>query len=341
MRRLSLLDSMKFSELGYELSEENRVRIGFGWRIPEFPIDRTRGPEFIAQILRSLERVEESFDSAWLSDHMMPWAEWQSPDTDNLEGWTTINYLIGSFKRLSFGHIVLCNSYRNPALLAKMTATLSLLAPGRFILGIGAGWNKDEYLSYGYEFPDASARVEALAEAVQIIRKMWTENVIYFRGKHFSVTGAYCNPKPNPLPPIMIGGGGEKLTLKVVASYADWWNCPNLTVEQYRHKLEVLKNHCERVGRNYEAIKKTWLGCISIAETQDEALRIAKNNPFVAKETRFDAMRSTIIGTPERVSQRLAEFIDLGVEYFIFRFLDFPNMKGIELFTEKVAEELR
>jgi len=317
------------------------MRIGFGWRIPEFPVNGTRGQGFVAQILRSLERVEESFDSAWLSDHVMPWADWQSPDVDNLEGWTTINYLIGVFKRLSFGHIVLCNSYRNPALLAKMTANLSLFAPGRFILGIGAGWKRDEYLSYGYEFPEASDRIEALEEAVQIIRKMWTENVVYFLGKHFKVTGAHCNPKPKPIPPIMIGGGGEKLTLKVVASHADWWNCPNLTLEEYRHKLDVLKGHCERVGRNYEAIKKTWLGCIAVAETQDEALRIASNNPFVTEEPRFDAMRATIIGTPEQVLQRLAEFVDLGVEYFIFRFLDFPNMKGIELFAEKVAEELR
>jgi len=317
------------------------MRISFGWRIPEYPINGTKGPEFVAQILHSLGRVEESFDSAWLSDHMIPWADWQSWDIDNLEGWTTINYLIGVFKRLSFGHVVLCNSYRNPALLAKMAATLSLLAPGRFILGIGAGWKKDEYLSYGYEFPEAPARIEALKEAVQIIRKMWTENIVHFRGKHFSVAGAYCNPKPNPLPPIMIGGGGEKHTLKVVASYADWWNGPNLTVEEYRRKLDVLKHHCEKVGRRNEAIKKTWLGCIAIAKTQDEALRIATDNPFVAKETRFDAMRATIIGTPEQVSQRLAEFVDLGVEYFIFRFLDFPSVMGMELFTEKVAEELR
>ena len=315
-------------------------RIGFGWRIPEFPINGTRGPEFVAEILRSLERVEGSFDSAWLSDHMIPWADWQSPDTDNLEGWTTINYLLGMFKGLSFGHIVLCNSYRNPALLAKMAATLSLLAPGRFILGIGAGWKKDEYLSYGCEFPEASDRIEALEEGVQIVRKMWTEKVVYFRGKHFSIDGAYCNPKPNPLPPLMIGGGGEKHTLRVVASYADWWNCPNLTVEEYRRKLDVLKRHCEKVGRSCEAIKKTWLGCIAIAKTQDEALRIATNNPFVAKETRLDAMRATIIGSPEQVSKRLAEFVDLGVEYFIFRFLDFPSMTGIKLFTEKVAGKL-
>jgi alkanesulfonate monooxygenase SsuD/methylene tetrahydromethanopterin reductase-like flavin-dependent oxidoreductase (luciferase family) len=314
--------------------EENSVgEIGLGWRIPEFPVDGARGRQFVDQILRSLEVVEESFDSAWLSDHMIPWTDWQNPDTDSLEGWTTINYLTGVFKRLSFGHIVLCNSYRNPPLLAKMAATLSLFAPGRFILGIGAGWKMDEYLSYGYEFAKASDRIEALVEAVQIIRKMWTESVVYFHGKHYNVAGAYCFPKPSPVPPIMIGGGGEKLLLRVVASYADWWNGPNLAVEEYRHKLDVLKRHCEEVGTNYEAIKKTWTGCIAIAKTQKEALQIAKENPF-------SAIPGVIIGTPEQISQRLAEFVELGVRYFIFRFLDFPKMKGIELFAEKVAGKL-
>lgn len=316
-------------------------KISFGWRIPEYPVDGTRGQQFIDQILHSLEKVEESFCSAWLSDHMIPWADWQRPNEDNLEGWTTINFLMGMFKRLSFGHIVLCNSYRNPALLAKMAATLGFLAPGRFTLGIGAGWKKDEYLSYGYEFPTASSRIKALGEGVQIIRKMWTEDVVYFSGKYYNIAGARCDPKPNPVPSIMIGGGGEKLTLRVVASYADWWNCPNLTADEYRHKLNILRRHCEKVGRRYESIKKTWLGCIAIAKTEDSALKIAKNNPFIAKETRFDALRTTIIGTPERISQRLAQYVELGVEYFIFRFLDFPSMNGIELFSEKVAEEIR
>jgi alkanesulfonate monooxygenase SsuD/methylene tetrahydromethanopterin reductase-like flavin-dependent oxidoreductase (luciferase family) len=310
------------------------VRVGFGWRIPEFPVDGPGGQEFITQILRSLESVEGTFDSAWLSDHMIPWADWQRPDTDNLEGWTTVNYLMGMFKRLSFGHIVLCNSYRNPALLAKMAATLGVLAPGRFILGIGAGWMKDEYLSYGYDFPEPSARIEALDEGVQIIRKMWTENKVTFHGKHFKINDAYCNPKPNPIPPIMIGGGGERLMLRVVASQADWWN-ELVPLGQYRHKLDVLRDHCKRVGRTYDSIKKTWLGCVAIAETEDKAVQIAKGSPFTAS-----SYETTITGTPEQVKQKLKEFADIGVEYFILRFLDFPSLAGIGQFA-KVAKEFK
>jgi len=309
------------------------MSIGLGWRIPEFPVDGTKGQTFVAQILRALEFADGTFDSAWLSDHMVPWANWQSPDTDNLEGWTTVNYLMGLFRRASFGHIVLCNSYRNPALLAKMVATLSAFAPGRFILGIGAGWKKDEYLSYGYDFPKASDRIEALDEAVQIIRKMWTENRIHFNGKHFKINGAHCNPRPNPIPPIMIGGGGEKHTLRVVASQADWWN-EGTSLEEYKHKLNVLRDHCEKLGRSYDSIKKTWLGCVAIAQTQDEAARIAKSSSFATSET-------TMTGTPEQVKRRLAEFVDVGVEYFILRFLDFPSLTGTKLFAEVVAKEYK
>jgi len=306
--------------------------IEVGWRIPEFPIKGRGGPEFVEQILRSLERVEHDFDSAWLSDHMIPWANWQDPATDNLEAWTTVSHLMGVFRRLSFGHIVLCNSYRNPAFLAKMAATLCYLAPGRFILGIGAGWKQDEYTAYGYDFPSASARVGALGEGVQIIRKMWTENAVRFNGKHYRVYDAYCSPKPNPKPPIMIGGAGERL-LKVVASQADWWNGV-LPLETYKHKLSVLKKHCEKVGRDYDSIKKTWLGAVAIAKTDDEACMIAKSNSFATTDP-------PITGTPEQITEQLTEFVDLGVEYFILRFLDFPNYSGLELFTENVTPEFK
>jgi alkanesulfonate monooxygenase SsuD/methylene tetrahydromethanopterin reductase-like flavin-dependent oxidoreductase (luciferase family) len=213
-----------------------------------------------------------------------------------------------------------------------MAATLSVLSSGRFILGIGAGWKGDEYNSYGYDFPNAPVRIEALDEAVQIIRKMWTDDVVNFNGKYYRLIDAYCNPKPNPSPPVMIGGGGERL-LKVVASQADWWN-GILPLEVYKQKLSVLKKHCVTVGRDYDSIKKTWLGAVAIVKTEDEARRIAKNNPFTATDP-------PVTGNPEQVVGQLAEFADLGVRYFILRFLDFPNQDGIELFTENVTREFK
>jgi len=161
---------------------------------------------------------------------------------------------------------------------------------------------------------------------------MWTDDVVNFNGKHYRLIEAYCNPKPNPNPPIMIGGGGERL-LKVVASQADWWNGV-LPLEVYKQKLSVLKKHCETVGRDYDSIKKTWLGAVAIVKTEDEARRIAKNNPFTATDP-------PVTGNPEQVVGQLAEFADLGVRYFILRFLDFPNQDGIELFTENVTREFK
>lgn len=235
-----------------------------------------------------------------------------------------------------FGHIVLCNSYRNPALLAKMTATLQVLSNGRYILGIGAGWKIDEYIAYGYPFPPPRVRIGQLEEAVQIIRRMWTEESVSFRGKYYHIDNAICSPKPKPVPLIMIGGGGEKLMLKVVAKYADWWNIPNVSVETYIHKLNVLKKHCRRVGRNYDEIVKTLASIVAIAETEKKARRLAYKNPFIdmRREERY------IIGDPEIVIEKILKYVEIGVKVFILRFADFPQTNGAKLFAKKVISEI-
>lgn len=310
------------------------AEIKFGWRVPAFPVDDSRRSTFVDQITNTLDRIQGHFDSAWVADHFIPWATFQSDDTDTLECWTTICYLAGAFPDLHFGSIVLCQSYRNPALVAKMGATLQLLTGGRFILGIGAGWKADEYLAYGYEFPEIPVRIAQLEEAVQIIRRMWTETPATFQGKYYRITDAYCEPRPAPRPPIMIGGGGERLTLRVVARHADWWNLPGGTVENYAHKLDVLRAHCEAVGRNYDEIVKTWAGeVVAIAETEAEARRIAEASPFNGS--------SDIVGTPDQIVDRLRRFTDLGVEHFILRFADFPNPAGVTLFAEEVIPQFR
>lgn len=307
-------------------------RIEFGLRIPAFPVDGSSGEAFIEQIERFVSDVKEDFSSAWVCDHLHPWATFIPVNTPNLEALTTISYLSATFKNLKFGNIVLCNSYRNPALVAKMGATLQLLTRGRFILGIGAGWKMDEYIAYGYEFPPARVRIHQLEEAVQIIKKMWTEEKATFKGKYYQIKDAVCSPRPKPTPPIMIGGGGEKLTLKVVAKHADWWNLPNVSVETYKHKLQILKQHCERVGRKFEEIRKTLANIVAIAETHEKAVKIAAESPFVNVEN----IKNFIIGDPNEVAEKIREYVELGVELFILRFLDFPKTNGAKLFAEKV-----
>ncbi len=301
----------------------------FGWRVPAFPVDGSRGSTFIEQITRTLDQVQGQFDSAWVADHFIPWASFEADETDTLECWTSIAYLAGAFPELDFGSIVLCQSYRNPALLAKMGATLQALTGGRFILGIGAGWKEDEYLAYGYEYPKASVRIAQLEEAVHIIHRMWTETPADFEGEYYAIEDAYCEPKPDPRPPIMIGGGGERLTLRVVAKHADWWNFPGGSVENYAHKLDVLRSHCDAVGRDYDEIAKTWAGeFVAVAESAAEARQIADASPF---------NDGGIVGTPDQVAEQLRAFTDLGVEYFILRFADFPNPAGARLFAEEVT----
>jgi len=312
------------------------VDVKFGLRIPSFPVDGSDTGEFISQIHFFIGELERYFDSAWICDHFIPWAEFVSKEVPNLEGFTAVAYFSALYRKLKWGNVVLCNSYRNPALLAKMGATLQNLSNGRFILGIGAGWKKDEYLAYGYCFPTASVRIKQLEEAVQIIRMMWINGKATFHGKYYEVIDAVCEPRPNPVPPIMIGGGGEKLTLRVVAKYADWWNVPNVSPKIYKHKLGVLKEHCIAVNRDFDEIVKTLANIVAIAKSDREAFEMAYKSQFIRKG--FE--ENYIIGDPEQVVKKIKEYVDLGVTYFILRFLDFPSVEGAKLFFEEVVPRL-
>jgi alkanesulfonate monooxygenase SsuD/methylene tetrahydromethanopterin reductase-like flavin-dependent oxidoreductase (luciferase family) len=306
----------------------NKVR--FGWRIPDFPVDGSQGQPFIDQIYRAMDEIHQDFDSAWQADHFVPWAGFQDPLTDTLEAWTTIAHLAGRYGDLTFGNIVLSQSYRPPALLAKMAATLQALSHGRLVLGIGAGWKEDEYLAYGYEYPATRHRLEQLEETVQILRLMWTEPRASFQGKHYHIQDAICEPKPNPVPPILVGGGGRKVTLRITARFADWWNFPGGTPEHYADLLEALRGHCLEVGREYDQIVKTWLSdCVAIAPTHDQAVRLAQTSPFYDPAT-------SVVGTPDEVAGHLQRFVQLGVEHFILRFVDYPKTDGAKLFAREV-----
>lgn len=304
----------------------------FGWHMHSFPVDGSSGPTFIDQIRRTLDCIQADFDSVWVDDHMMPWAKWQSNDTPYLECMTTVAYFAAAYPSLKFGATVLCQSYRNPGLLAKMVANAQLLTGGRFLFGIGAGWMEEEYLAYNFDFPKPSVRIAQLEETVHIVKKLWTESPASFEGKYYRIQDAYCEPRPEPIPPLLIGGGGEQLTLRVVAKHADWWNISGGTYENYAHKLKVLRQHCAAVGRDYDQIVKTWSAeAVVVAESEAEAQRIAAASPY---------NENTILGTPAQVAEQLQAFIDLGVRYLIVRLLDFPNTQGIQMFAREVMPRL-
>jgi alkanesulfonate monooxygenase SsuD/methylene tetrahydromethanopterin reductase-like flavin-dependent oxidoreductase (luciferase family) len=173
--------------------------VQFGLIVPADMLDKSRRHLYMDDVNRLLNYVKGHFHSAWLIDHL------QSNNSDMLEGWTTLTYLSALHPELQWGHTVICQSFRNPALLAKMAATLKFMSGGRYTLGIGAGWNEEEYLAYGYDFSPPGTRVEELDEALHIIKAMWTQERTTFQGKHYRVIDAYCEPRPDPMPIIMVG----------------------------------------------------------------------------------------------------------------------------------------
>ncbi len=271
--------------------------------------------DLIANNQAAIEALTSGFTTLWVEDHL----QWDT--TDTFECLTTLIYLAASYPQFKVGTLVLSQSYRNPALVAKMMATLQALSHGRVILGLGAGWKEDEYSSYNYPFPSPKIRMEQLEEAVQLIRTMWTaQQPASFTGRHYAIKDAYCIPQPSPAIPLLIGGGGEKKTLALVARYADCWNFNSCTVEAYSRKLVILKQHCEAIGRDMNEITLTYLGTASVAENPARV----KRNP----EKHF------IAGNADEVTQELMRFRDIGVSHFIFRFLD---QETLEHFVARVA----
>src|SRR5438309_3970381 len=247
-----------------------------GWRMDLVGIpDPVEAYETMTRVAQEAEAL--GFDSIWLYDHFhtVP-----TPTQEvTFECWTSTAALARDTKRVRIGQMVTCNGYRNPALLAKMASTVDTLSHGRLNFGIGAGWYEQEFRAYGYDFPDGPTRLRQLREAVQIILKMWTEELANFEGKYYRVQDAINQPKgvQKPHIPLLIGGGGEKVTLKIVAEFADACNIGHLDAEGLARKFSILKQHCENVGRDYNSIHRTVLFNCAIAETDQEAM--AKTGP--------------------------------------------------------------
>lgn len=303
-------------------------KIGFGWHMPSFPADGSDGDAFLRQCEAMLDILHGRMDSVWVDDHFWPWATWQSPDTPYTEIVSTMAFYAARFPKLRWVSSMFCQAYRSPGVIAKTVANLQWLTGGRIVFGFGAGWMEPEYRAFGYDFPKPAVRIAQMEEAIQVIKRLWTESPANFAGRYYRIENAYCSPKPNPLPPLMIGGGGEQLTLRVVAQYADWWNHPGGALENYARKLDILRSHCDAVGRNYDDILKTYNAeFIAVAHSEAEARRIAAATPY---------RNSQIIGTPQQVAEQLHAFVDLGVRYFAVRLVDFPNPAGLELFIDEV-----
>jgi alkanesulfonate monooxygenase SsuD/methylene tetrahydromethanopterin reductase-like flavin-dependent oxidoreductase (luciferase family) len=305
------------------------ARIQFGFTMPVGPLDKARRPTFVEDVNRALNLVAGHFDSAWIIDHL------QSGDADLLEGFTALTYMAALHPQLTFGHTVLCQSFRNPALLAKMGATLQFLSGGRFILGIGAGWNEEEYRAYGYDFPPAHARVAQLEEALQIIKALWVEEQATLEGRYYGIIDARCAPKPDPLPPIMVGAFKPKM-LRLTAQYADWWNVSSTGVEGYGRMVGECERACADVGRDPATLRRTWGGGCACAPTQEEAEVFAGG--LYSADNAFDDFG--FVGTPQQLVAQMRPFIALGVDYFMLDCSGFPKLTTLEMLCNEVLPAL-
>ena len=274
------------------------------------------------------DKTVGAFDSLWLPDHV------QYNGHKVAEGWTLLVWALARYPDKLAGHEVLCNSFRNPAHTAKMVATAQALSGGRTILGIGAGWNDEEYLAYGWPLPPMRVRIAQLAEAIQLIRRMWTDVPASYEGEHYRVTNAHCEPRPEPIPPVMVGGHGEKYLLRVVAQHADWWNYGFRDLPLYAHKQDVLKGHCRDVGRDYDEIVQVLRVGILIAETEAELERL-KGAPGVRPMTDIQ-----LAGTPAQVTETLQTIVKQGARRLTVNFADAPRPDGTQLFAERVLPNL-
>src|SRR5881275_2124098 len=264
-----------------------------GWRLDLVGItDPVEAYEAMTRVAHEAEAL--GFHSIWLYDHFHTIPPPSQEVT--FECWTSIAALARDTKRVRVGQIVTCNAYRNPALLAKMASTVDALSHGRLNLGIGAGWYEHEYRAYGFPYPDTGERLRRLREAIQIILAMWTQDEATFEGQYYQVREAINQPKgvQKPHIPLLIGGGGEKVTLKIVAQYADACNVGG-DIATIKHKLEVLKQHCEDVGRDYNKIRRTVnIDYCALAPTVAQAR--AKLPPEELED--IEKRESSLIGTP-------------------------------------------
>ena len=269
-----------------------------------------------------------------------------------METWSLLSALAVATKKLKLGTLVTCNSYRNPAILAKIAATVDMISEGRIFFGFGAGWKEIEYNAYGIPFPSIKVRLEQMEEAIEIIKLLWTEPKVTYNGEYYKIKDAFSSPKPiqKPHPPILIGGMGEKFLLKIVAKHANW--CNFFPRQNIQHSLDVLRDHCKTVGRNYSDVKKSLFVVgvpIFVSESDDEISQFMselgkKHNRTIEqiREHYSGGFPGSWAGTPEEVQERFQYFIDMGFEYFqvLFNGFDEKIVDYSKDFAEMVMKKL-
>jgi F420-dependent oxidoreductase-like protein len=318
-----------------------------GWRLDLVDIDTSDHWSTILGVANQAEAL--GFESVWVYDHFHTVPEPTQEVT--YEAWTLMAALAATTETIRLGQMCTCNGYRSPSYLAKVAASIDVISNGRLEMGIGGGWYEHEYNAYGYPFPKPSVRLGELDEAVQIMIAMWTEQEASFSGKHYSIDGAICQPKPvqNPHIPVWVAGGGEQLTLRTAARYADYTNFGS-SPETFAHKRAILGAHCERLGRDPDEITNSSSLNIIIGSTEAdvEARKVALMDRFgkvlddpSATIDRWFGEVQAAVGTPEQITEQIAAYAAEGCEYIILNFPDSADHpESMDLFAAEVMPHL-
>ncbi|HUZ10371.1 MAG TPA: LLM class flavin-dependent oxidoreductase [Acidimicrobiales bacterium] len=306
-----------------------RPRAEFGIYVPQLAFT-------YEDVLARARKVEElGFHSLWLYDHLYGPG---LPGTTSLEGWTLASFLLAQTERLRVGHLVVCNNFRHPALLAKMATTLDVCSGGRFELGLGSGSVEEEHLRAGLPWGTFAERSERLGEALQIVTEMFANETTTFVGRHYEIHDVPNLPPPvqQPRPPVHVGGMGPRHTLPLVARYADVWNIPVYGLADWEEKQVVLESECAKIGRDPSTIRRSHEAVLVLAE-DDESLAVAR----ARAERRYPGPTWGLeaggyVGTPEMVIDRIAESVERGITFFVFFTHDRADPRTLELFAERV-----
>ncbi len=285
---------------------------------------------------------ELGYDHVWVYDHVetVPRRE----PTHMFEAFTMLAALAPQTTRVGLGQLVTCAGYRNVGLLAKEAACVDVYSGGRLILGIGAGWFDREYQAYGYEFAPARQRLGLLDESIEVIRRLWSDETVDFDGTHLHFDGAYCDPKPiQQPPPILVGGGGEQVTLRIAARRADLTNW-QVGLDAFVHKSKLLEGYCDDIGRPFSDITRTHGPDCRIFDTAAEARAWCAEpdgGDLWGEVSIDDYLRDNLVGSVEQVTEQAQAFVDAGCRQFILWLRDFPGDETLRRFMAEVAPKLR
>lgn len=316
-----------------------------GWRLDLAGVDLGEHWPTMLGVARAIEAL--GFESLWVYDHFHTVPEPTQEVT--YEAWALMASLAAATETVRLGQMCTCNTYRPPSYLAKLAASIDVISGGRLEMGIGAGWYQHEHDGYGYPFLPPGGRLEMLREGVEIMRAMWTEEQVTYQGKHYHLDGAISSPKPlqEPHIPVWVAGGGEKVTLEIAARHASYTNF-GVTLDEFAHKSEVLRSHCERVGSDYSGIVRSSNFNVLCAETEDEVeekrdwLR-GHLSRYVTPDRvdRQVSLYDQMSGTPEQIVGRLRMWGDKGLGYAIVYMPDTAyDRSGLELFAREVIPAL-